>query len=197
VSSSCWQAEAWASWVELELGLNNFVEAEQLFGRCLMDTPSVRLWTVYLNYIRRRNDLNNDASGQARKIVSQAYDFVINTIGIDKDSAKIWQDYIQLLRSGPGQIGGGNWQDQQKMDQLRKAYQKAICVPTSAVNTLWKEYDQFETGVNKLTVSVIKTHGPLAWDTADPTPRFRVESSSRSTLRRICRPRVRTSPLTT
>ncbi|SPO05230.1 related to mRNA 3'-end-processing protein RNA14 [Cephalotrichum gorgonifer] len=144
-------AEAWASWVELELNLNNFVEAEQLFGRCLMLAPNVRLWTVYLNYIRRRNDLNNDPEGRARKVVTQAYEFVIDTIGIDKDSAKIWQDYIQFIRSGPGQIGGSNWQDQQKMDQLRKAYQRAICVPISAINQLWKEYDQFEMGLNKMT----------------------------------------------
>ncbi|PKS13024.1 hypothetical protein jhhlp_000365 [Lomentospora prolificans] len=144
-------AEAWASWVELELGLNNFVEAERLFGRCLMLAPNVRLWTVYLNYIRRRNDLNNDPDGRLRKVVTQAYEFVIDTIGVDKDSAQIWQDYIQFIRSAPGQIGGGNWQDQQKMDQLRKAYQRAICVPTSAVNNLWKEYDQFEMGLNKMT----------------------------------------------
>lgn len=146
------QAEAWASWVELELSLNNFVEAEQLFGRCLMLAPNVRLWTVYLNYIRRRNDLNHDPDGRARKVVTQSYEFVIDTIGIDKDSGRIWQDYVQFIRSGPGQIGGGNWQDQQKMDQLRKAYQRAICVPMSAVNILWKEYDQFEMGLNKMTV---------------------------------------------
>ena len=50
----------------MELGLDNFVDAEQLFGRCLMTVPNVRLWTVYLNYIRRRNDLTNDTSGTAR-----------------------------------------------------------------------------------------------------------------------------------
>lgn len=121
-----------------------------------MLAPNVRLWTVYLNYIRRRNDLNNDPDGRARKVVTQAYEFVIDTIGVDKDSAQIWQDYIQFIRSGPGQIGGGNWQDQQKMDQLRKAYQRAICVPTSAVNNLWKEYDQFEMGLNKMTVSQVQ-----------------------------------------
>lgn len=117
-----------------------------------MLAPNVRLWTVYLNYIRRRNDLNNDPDGRARKTVTQAYEFVIDNIGVDKDSGQIWQDYIQFIRSGPGQIGGGNWQEQQKMDQLRKAYQRAICVPMATVNTLWKEYDQFEMGLNKMTV---------------------------------------------
>jgi cleavage stimulation factor subunit 3 len=134
----------------MELGMNNFVETEKLFGLCLINTPNVNLWTKYLDYIRRRNDLN-DSTGQARQIVAQSYEFVIDNIGCDKDSGKIWTEYIQFIKFGPGQVGGSSWQDQQKMDQLRKAYQRAICVPMQNVNTLWKEYDQFEMGLNKTT----------------------------------------------
>lgn len=115
-----------------------------------MGTPNVELWTKYLDYVRRRNDLS-DSTGNARQTVAQAYEFVISNIGLDKDSGKIWADYIQFLKFGPGVVGGSQWQDQQKMDQLRKAYQRAICVPISNVNMLWKEYDQFENGLNKLT----------------------------------------------
>lgn len=117
-----------------------------------MSVPNVRLWTIYLDYIRRRNDLTNDPSGQARRTVAQSYEFVIDNIGVDRASGAIWRDYISFIKSGPGNIGGTGWQDQQKMDQLRKAYQRAINVPMSTVNTLWKEYDQFEMGLNKLTV---------------------------------------------
>jgi len=134
----------------MELSMNNFPEAERIFGKCLMNTKNVNLWTKYLDYIRRRNDLN-DSTGQARTTVSQAYEFVIDNIGLDKDSGKIWAEYIQFIKFGPGTVGGSQWQDQQKMDQLRKAYQRAICVPIANVNTLWKEYDQFELGLNKLT----------------------------------------------
>ena len=146
------QADIWVDWIEMELGLDQFATAEQLFGRCLMSVPNVRLWTVYLNYIRRRNDLTNDTTGQARRTIAQSYEFVIDNIGVDRDSGAIWQDYVQFIKSGPGQIGGTGWQDQQKMDQLRKAYHRAITVPMSAVNNLWKEYDQFEMGLNKMTV---------------------------------------------
>lgn len=138
----------------MELELNNFVEAEQLFGKSLLSVPNVRLWTVYLDYIRRRNDLSSDTTMQARHTITQAYEFVIDNIGVDKDSSKIWADYVQFIRSAPGQIGGSGWQDQQKMDQLRKAYQRAICMPIPNVNALWKEYDQFEMSLNKLTVSL-------------------------------------------
>ena len=144
------QADIWIEYLDLELSLNDFPRAEGIFGKCLMTTPNVNLWTRYLDYIRRRNDLN-DSSGKARQTVSQAYDFVIDNIGLDKDSGKIWAEYIQFIKFGPGTVGGNQWQDQQKMDQLRKAYQRAICVPISNVNTLWKEYDQFEMGLNKLT----------------------------------------------
>lgn len=136
----------------MELSLDNTSEAESIFRRKLQAIPSIQLWTAYLNYVRRRNDLN-DTSGRARQIVSQAYDFVLNTIGQDRDAGSIWQDYIQFLRSGPGQVGGTGWQDQQKMDVLRKAYQRAIAIPMSNLNSLWKEYDQFEMGLNKMTVS--------------------------------------------
>ncbi|KAL7918196.1 hypothetical protein ACQKWADRAFT_304760 [Trichoderma austrokoningii] len=144
-------ADMWVEWIEMELGMDNFVNAEQLFGRCLMTVPNVKLWTVYLNYIRRRNDLNNDSNGQARRTVTQSYEFVIDNIGVDRDSGNIWQDYVQFIKSGPGQIGGTGWQDQQKMDQLRKAYHRAINVPMSTVNNLWKDYDQFEMALNKVT----------------------------------------------
>jgi len=139
----------------MELDQNEFFRVEQIFGKSLLATPSVQLWSTYLNYVRRRNVLTSDSSGNARQTVNQTYDFVLQTVGIDKDSGPLWQDYIQFLRSGPGTIGGSNWQDQQKMDSLRKAYQRAICIPTQAVNALWKEYDAFEMGLNKMTVSLI------------------------------------------
>jgi len=144
------QADIWVEYIQLELGLNDFVAAEALFGKCLKDVLNPKLWTVYLDYIRRRNDLS-DSSGQARLTVTQSYEFVLDHIGLDKESGRIWQEYIQFINVGPGIIGGSSWQDQQKMDQLRKAYQRAICVPISNINVLWKEYDQFEMGLNKMT----------------------------------------------
>jgi cleavage stimulation factor subunit 3 len=138
----------------MELENDNFAGAEHVFGASLLSVLSVQLWTVYLNYIRRRNDLTNDVSGTARTTVSQAYDFVLANIGIDSQAGRIWQEYIQFIRSAPGQIGGSSWQDQQKMDQLRKAYQRAIMVPMSTLNGIWKEYDQFEIGLNKITVNL-------------------------------------------
>ncbi|KAF3012959.1 mRNA 3'-end-processing protein rna14 [Neopestalotiopsis sp. 37M] len=142
-------AEIWVQYLEMELSLDNFAEAENIFQRTLTTIVDVQLWTAYLDYVRRRNDLN-DTSGVARQTVNAAYDFVLDNVGQDRESGRIWQDYIQFLKSGPGQVGEGGWQDKQKVDGLRKAYQRAICIPISNLNVLWKEYDQFELGINKV-----------------------------------------------
>lgn len=141
----------------MESELNEFFRLEQIFNRTLLTIPNIGLWTVYLDYVRRRNPLTTDTSGNARRTISSAYDLALQYVGMDKDSGDIWNDHVDFIRSSPGNVGGSGWQDQQKMDLLRKAYQKAICVPTQAVNTLWKEYDQFEMGLNKLTVRVATT----------------------------------------
>ncbi|KAI1645255.1 uncharacterized protein F4817DRAFT_360146 [Daldinia loculata] len=143
-------AEIWVQYIDMELSLDNSTAAEQIFLRTLEGIPNVQLWTTYLNYIRRRNDLN-DPTGRARQTISQSYEFVLGAIGQDRDAGGIWQDYIQFIKSGPGQVGGAGWQDQQKMDVLRKAYQRAVAIPMANVNSLWKEYDHFEMGLNKMT----------------------------------------------
>ncbi|KAL1899213.1 mRNA 3'-end-processing protein rna14 [Sporothrix stenoceras] len=143
-------AEMWVAYLNMELELENFTAAEAIFNKSLTKVVNVPLWLVYLDYVRRRNNLT-DAGSEARTVVARAYEFVLDNVGIDRDSGGIWQDYVQFIRSGPGTIGGSGWQDQQKMDQLRKAFRRATSVPISNVNQLWKEYDQFEMGLNKIT----------------------------------------------
>jgi cleavage stimulation factor subunit 3 len=148
------QAEIWVAYAEMEIDADNFSAAELIFGKSLLSVPDVKLWSVYLNYIRRVNDLTTDIKGNARATISQAYDFVLANIGIDRDSGTLWQEYIQFLRNAlPGQLGGSGWQDGQKLDNLRKAYSKAVSVPMSSVAVLWKEYDQLEMALNKASVS--------------------------------------------
>ena len=101
------------------------------------------------------NDTNNDPTGNNRTTVAQAYKFVLDNIGIDRESGRLWSDYINFLKSTPGIIGGSSWQDQNKSDQLRQVYHRAVSTPMTTVNQLWKDYDQFEQTLNKGTVSTI------------------------------------------
>ncbi|KAJ5155627.1 RNA-processing protein HAT helix [Penicillium capsulatum] len=177
-------ADQWVAYATMESEVNELFRLEQIFNRTLLTIPNVQLWSVYLDYVRRRNPLSTDTSGEARRVISSAYDLALKYVGMDKDSGNIWTDYVDFIRSGPGSVGGSGWQDQQKMDMLRKAYQKAICVPTQAVNTLWKEYDQFEMGLNKLTGRKFLQEQSSSYMTA---------RSSYTELQNITRDLIRTS----
>lgn len=44
------------------------------------------------------------------------------------------------------------WEEQQKMDALRRIYQRAVQIPLEIVEPLWSDYNAFEIGLNKITV---------------------------------------------
>lgn len=143
----------WIEYAQWEDDNNRLKAMELIFGKTLLQINHVRLWSMYLKYVRRRNPLHTDVDGRAYKIISDAFDLALKNIGIDKDSGEVWKEYINFLKTGPGVVGGNSWQDTQKMDALRMAYKRAICIPTSALESLWKEYGGFETGLNKINVS--------------------------------------------
>ncbi len=127
---------------------------ETLFNRSLLEVLDVRLRSMYIKYIRRRNSMQAGDVARSYTIINESFTFALKTIGMDKDSGPLWQEYINFLKSGPGTVGGNGWQDGAKVDALRDAYQKAIAVPTAATSAIWKEYDLFETGLNKINVSL-------------------------------------------
>ena len=143
------QAPMWVENAQMELEENNFQGVEQIFGKCLLQLPNVDMWTTYLDYLRRIHPLINDTDGSKRAIISQAFELLLQNVGIDPDSGKLWRDYIDFIRSGPGVMGGTGWQDAQKMDLLRKAYHRAVRLPHAEHTKLWKEYDNFEHSINK------------------------------------------------
>ena len=98
---------------------------EQLFGRSIPSAQYLGIYSAYIDFIRRRFNLTTDQNGQNRQTVTQAYEFVLNSVGLDVHAGKLWLDYIEMLKTGPGVLGGSSWQDMQKMDTLRKVYQRA------------------------------------------------------------------------
>lgn len=109
---------------------------------------------------------------EARAIIEKAYEYVLNNVGIDKEAGSIWADYIYFLKSAEVRDHGvyigwkdrwnidsvlnqatNTWEEQRKMDSMRRAYQKAVAIPLNNVEHLWKEYDQWENNLNRLTVS--------------------------------------------
>ena len=142
----------WIEYAEMELAQNAFSRVEEIFGASLLSNPKVELWSLYLDYLRRIHPLITDTDGSRRKIISQAFDLLLETVGIDPDSGKMWRDYVDFVKSSSeGTIGGSGWQNQQKTDFVRAAYQRAIKIPHAELTRLWKEYDNFELTANKTT----------------------------------------------
>ncbi|KAF9460965.1 hypothetical protein BDZ94DRAFT_1238063 [Collybia nuda] len=122
---------------------STFTEAEDLFKKFLRTSPCVDLWKFYLIYVRRVN-----AGPATRDTVRKSYEFALNHVGQDKESGEIWRDYIQFIRAGETTT---TWEEQQKMDALRKVYHRAVQIPLDNVEGLWQELETFETNLNKIT----------------------------------------------
>ncbi|KAI0070995.1 Suf-domain-containing protein [Panus rudis PR-1116 ss-1] len=128
---------------------NKFQHAVTLFNKYLKSSPFVELWKFYLSYVRRMNQGQN-----TRDTVRKAYEYALNHIGHDKESTEIWTDYIQFLKAGETAT---TWDESQKMDAIRKAYQRAVQTPMDGVKRLWEEYQEFENGLNKITAKKFLT----------------------------------------
>jgi cleavage stimulation factor subunit 3 len=144
------QASVWRAYLQWEEENDRMNAMVGIFDKSLLKVLNVELWLMYINYVRRRYSLQSGDFQANYKIINDVFQFALKTIGIDKDAGKVWQDYIVFLKSGPGTLGGGQWQDGAKADQIRAAYQRAIAVPTEAVTQLWRDYDGFETGLSKI-----------------------------------------------
>ncbi|EST04684.1 Suppressor of forked [Kalmanozyma brasiliensis GHG001] len=164
------QARQWLAYLELELAHGNFAQVEAIFTRCLRTTPSVDLWKFYLSYTRRVNPLPPSTGAeedpqreQARRVLEGAYEFALRFIGNDKDAGSIWTDYISLIKEREAR---GGWKEGQKMDDLRRVYQRAVSVPLSNIEAIWKDYDAYENGLNKLTAKKFLAERSPAYMTA-------------------------------
>ncbi|KAF2864178.1 Suf-domain-containing protein [Piedraia hortae CBS 480.64] len=128
---------------------NNRQQVEAVFTRALPQVPDVELWSLYLDHVRRIFPIISDPTNQSRGVVLRAFEAVLNTVGIDPDAGTLWREYIDFHKSARGTVGGERWEDLQKADLIRAAYQRAIRVPTSELIRLWKDYDAFEMSLNK------------------------------------------------
>ncbi|GAA5894906.1 cleavage polyadenylation factor subunit RNA14 [Sporobolomyces salmoneus] len=144
-------SQQWISYCDLELSHSNFSQVEAIFSRCLRISTSVELWRFYLDYIRRINPIdpgNIEAAKQTRSIIATAFEFALAHIGQDRRAGELWFEFIDFLREGPTR---GTWEEQQKMDALRKTFQRAVQVPLNNVEQIWQDYNAFENGLSKMT----------------------------------------------
>ncbi|CAK5277319.1 unnamed protein product [Mycena citricolor] len=142
-------AEAEIAFINRFFNIPDLRRGEELLNRFLRPSPFVDLWRFYLNFVRRVNQ-----NSTTRETVRKAYEFALTHIGQDRDSGSIWAEYIQFLHSAETTT---TWETQQKMDALRKVYQRAVQIPLDNVEKLWSDMEAFETGLNKLTAKKFMT----------------------------------------
>jgi cleavage stimulation factor subunit 3 len=139
----------WLEFIQFEEDNGEKARVEQILGMALRAILDVEMWRAYLNLVRRNNSLIIDPDGSHRALIQQVFDVVLDKVGIDPDAGQLWREYIEFIKSYPGSVSGTGWQDLQKVDILRKAYQRAIALPHQELMPLWKEYDSFELGLNR------------------------------------------------
>lgn len=141
-------AEIWIEYITLEMDNGEFKRLEALFGRCLTRLPNLKLWNIYLTYVRRVNVLNDDSDkvAEARNNIIKAFEFYLDHVGIDRESGNVWFEYLDFIKSRPATT---TWEEQQKNDLTRKIYKKAISIPLNNLSILWTAYTNFEYSLNK------------------------------------------------
>lgn len=137
----------WVAYIEYELNRGEFEKVEELFKRCLIKNTSVLLWSTYVNYIRRKNNLITGGE-DARRIIFQAYDLAVNKVGIDPESSELWDGYLKFIEDW-NPIS--SFDKQQKMDLKRKVYKKALVIPLNNLEKMWSDYTSFENDLNTTT----------------------------------------------
>ncbi|KAJ2805131.1 mRNA 3'-end-processing protein rna14 [Coemansia helicoidea] len=137
-----------AEFVELELNRGNKHGAETIFNDNLFSVPSIELWRCYLNYVLQANADGQGGALQSagRATLMDCYKLVLDNIGSDREAGQIWVNYIAFINSAQTHAP---YEEQQKADLLREAYQRAVAIPMLRVEEIWKGYDAFENRMDR------------------------------------------------
>ncbi|KAF6206292.1 hypothetical protein GE061_017522 [Apolygus lucorum] len=133
----------WKIYIEQEMKGRNFERVEKLFQRCLIKVLNIKLWKLYLAYVKE----TKAALPTFKEKMAQAYDFALEKIGMDIQSFSIWNDYVTFLK---GVEAVGSYAENQKITAVRKVYQRGVVNPMMKIENLWKDYMAYEQGINPI-----------------------------------------------
>ena len=147
-------SRVWRAYAEAEIagdtGGNRDDEAvKAIFSRCLLSCPSALLWRSYTRYMEKTNDAGTEEGVQA---IKAAFEYTVDTVGEDLESGPLWLDYVTFLKTADPSHACPDAKPEQaesaRMQEVRRAYQRAVSVPTNSIDALYREYDAFEHGVS-------------------------------------------------
>ncbi|KAI5951353.1 RNA14 [Candida jiufengensis] len=134
----------WNRYIKYELSRGEKEVAESLFQKSFGLADNVELFRSYVDYVRSVTDFITGGE-KARGTVIQAFEFAVDKVGLDVSSDGLWQDYIGFLKTW---TPGANWEQQQKIDLMRKVYKKFLAIPTENIESSWAQYTKWENEIN-------------------------------------------------
>lgn len=137
----------WCVYINYELARGEFTRVEQLFGRCLEKVALVEVLRLYVLYVRRVNDVITGGD-TARRVVIAAFEYAVKLVGIDLHLGELWGEYIAFLNSW---AAAALWEQQQKVDNIRKVYRRMLAIPMVQIEHYWQQYLKWEAEVNQAT----------------------------------------------
>ncbi|CAI1632474.1 hypothetical protein SEUBUCD650_0M01980 [Saccharomyces eubayanus] len=142
---------AWTLQLKGELARDEFETVEKILAQCLsgkLENNDLSLWSTYLDYIRRKNNLITGGQ-EARAIIVKAFQLVMQKCAVfEPKSSSFWNEYLSFLEQWKP---FNKWEEQQRIDMLREFYKKMLCVPFDNLEKMWNRYTQWEQEVNSLT----------------------------------------------
>jgi cleavage stimulation factor subunit 3 len=145
----------WKGYLDLEMSSGGGTEAASstvsgIFSNCLLKVKSLDVWRVYIKHVKSMNVLD---APEGLSAVKQAYEFTLDHLGTDISSGTLWMEYIHFLQQANamtlfGQTAMGN-EESAKLVAIRRAFQRAVTIPTHSLESLWRDYEKFENGVNR------------------------------------------------
>eukprot|EP00038_Savillea_parva_P013449 m.8376 g.8376 ORF g.8376 m.8376 type:complete len:714 (+) comp2529_c0_seq1:271-2412(+) len=134
-------AKYWRLYVQHELKNKNFAQVQALLNRCLLPCASVPLYQDYLQFMVEQKK----GTPTFRAEMMEVYKFAVDQVGMDFESIDIWRDYIEFIKEGPAMTFH---EENQKLLDVRKAYQSATKSPKRGIEALWRDYTDFENAAN-------------------------------------------------
>nr|2UY1_A Chain A, CLEAVAGE STIMULATION FACTOR 77 [Encephalitozoon cuniculi] len=108
---------------------------ESLFGRCLKKSYNLDLWMLYIEYVRKVS--------QKKFKLYEVYEFTLGQFENYWDSYGLYKEYIEEE---------GKIEDEQtRIEKIRNGYMRALQTPMGSLSELWKDFENFELELNKIT----------------------------------------------
>lgn len=133
----------WKMYTEALVSDGKRDEALASLEKVLPMIPQLDLWKQFLSLT------NMSCSGEA-SVMAKAYERAVDAVGHDINGNSLWGEYLTFLKN---QKVNNLYEDGQRKNQMRRAYQRLLQVPMHGVDRFWSEYDQWEKSLDPNNVA--------------------------------------------